>query len=727
MAGERIAQILGGKSVRMQTRGFAKYYSFSRNNEEYAVIPLRGHIVEVDFPKQYSYWRGTDLKQLVNAPILYLPSDPPIANLLREMGKQAKEVIIATDADREGESIGVEALRILQETNPIVPVARAYFSAMTPKELVKSFDELVKVDFNLSDSADSRREIDLVWGAALTRFVSIMSNRMGKEFISVGRVQTPVLRLIVDKEKERLAFVIQPYWEIIAHCEKETQKFEAFHKGGKIFDEAKAKSIFEKVKDAKKGKVVKVVTRKKSIPRPIPFNTTQLLRSASALGMTAGQAMNIAESLYMSGYISYPRTDNTVYPDTLDLRELLNELGTFSEYRKFVDQILSKPLNPSRGDKNTTDHPPVHPTKVPAQSKIGEKEWRLFDLVARRFLATFLPDAQTENVSVELDIHTEPFIATGQTILSPGWKSAYPFSTLQEIALPKLKEGEMVDVKKMDMPRKETQPPARYSQSALLKIMEELNLGTKSTRHSILEKLFARKYITGIKSIEPNQIAFAVIDSLEKHCRIVTEPKMTAELEHEMDGVANGNKTKVLVVEDSRKMLHGVLDQLLENKSAISFELKKALVHKDVLAVCPKDGGNLIIRKAGATGKRFLGCSNYPHCKTTYSLPQKGTLSPAHKNCPTCNTPMVRLVGSRFKMEICLNYDCASKDAWKKTQAEKAAAASAAFSGSSTPHPHSSSHSPPIPSVASGPPPHHPPISPKPTKRKLPVRKAKPL
>lgn len=674
LAGERIAQILGGKTTRLQTKGFAKYYSFTRNNEEFVCLPLRGHIVEVDFPKQYASWQGTDLQQLVDAPILYLPNDPAIANLLREMGKSANKVIIATDADREGESIGVEALRILQETNPKVPTARAYFSAMTPKELVKSFDELVKVDHNLSDSADSRREIDLVWGAALTRFVSIMSSRMGKEFISVGRVQTPVLALIVNREKERLAFVVQPYWEIIAECEKSSQSFEANHKEGKIFEELKAKTIFEKVKGAKTGKVVKVITKKKSIARPIPFDTTQLLRSASALGFTAGQAMNVAESLYMAGFISYPRTDNTVYPDTLDLRELLTELGNFPAYKKFVDEILSKPLNPSKGTKNTTDHPPVHPTKVPDKNTIGEKEWKLFDLVARRFLATFLPDALTENTSVELDIEKEPFISNGQTILSPGWKAAYPFSTLQETILPPLKEGDSVNVTKMDMPRKETQPPARYSQSALLKLMQELNLGTKATRADTIGKLYARKYISGIKSIEPNQIAFAVIDSLEKHCNIVTDPKMTAELEVEMDEVASGKNTKMKVVGSSRKMLHTVLDQLIQNKMSISFELKKALTKQDVMGICPNDQGSLVMRKAGATGKRFLGCANFPNCRTTFPLPQKGSLYATNKTCTVCQkAPIVKLSGKKFRMEICVNMDCASKDAWKKEQADKAA------------------------------------------------------
>ncbi len=680
LAGERIAYILGGKSVKLQSRGTSKYYSFSRNGKEHTVVPLRGHIVEVDFPKEYSYWKGTDLKQLVTAPILYNPSEPGIAHLLREIGKLATQVIIATDADREGESIGVEALRIIQEANPHVPTSRSYFSAMTPKEIVKSFDELVKVDYNLSDSADSRREIDLIWGAVLTRYVSLMANRMGKEFISVGRVQTPVLRLIVDKEKERLAFVVKPYWEIIADCEKDKKRFEAFHKGGKIFEEKKAKEIFEKVKDEKKAIVKKVSTRKKNIARPIPFDTTSLLRAASALGLTASQAMNVAESLYMAGYISYPRTDNQTYPSSMNLSEQLEELKNDSDYAPFVDPILSKPLNPSRGGKNTTDHPPVHPTKVPDRKKIDSKEWKLFDLVARRFLATFMPDAQTENVNVELEIKKEPFIATGQTILSAGWKAVYPFSALQEFILPKLKEGEYVDVKKITIPRKETQPPSRYSQSALLKVMQDLNLGTKATRADTIQKLYARKYISGIKSIVPNQIAFAVIESLEKHCAIVTESKMTAELELEMDEVAAGKKEKPTVVNDSREMLRGVLDQLLVHKNVVSLELKKALIHQEVMGICPNDNGNLVMRKAGATGKRFLGCSNYPNCKTTFPLPQKGTLHATNQICSVCHAaPLITLLGQRYKMEICVNYNCPSKDVWKREQEEKAKAAAASF------------------------------------------------
>ncbi|MEK6821440.1 MAG: DNA topoisomerase, partial [archaeon] len=509
IAGQRIAEVLGGKTTRSHAEGFAKYYTFSHKGKEAVVLPLKGHIVEVDFPKKYSYWKGTDLQELTDAPILYNPSEPAIARLLHRLGEKSTSIILATDADREGESIGVEALRIVQEKNTSAPVERAYFSAMTPKELVKSFDELVKVDYALADSADSRREIDLIWGAVLTRYVSLAANRMGKDFISIGRVQTPVLALIVNREKERLAFAVKPYWEINADCQKDGVAFEASHKEGKFWEEAKAKSVFEKVKLAKTGKVVRVSSKKRILARPTPFDTTSFLRAATVLGMTAGQAMSIAESLYMSGYISYPRTDNMVYPPSLDVREHLQDIAAHSPYAPFVKDILSKPLNPSRGKKNTTDHPPIHPTKIPPQG-IGDREWKVFDLIARRFLATFMDDAETLNTSVELDIAAEPFSTTGQIILKPGWKAVYPFSVLKEVILPPLKEGDIISVLKMHLAKKETVPPSRYSQSSLIKLMEEMGLGTKSTRHEINQKLYSRKYISGLKNIEPNQIAFAV-------------------------------------------------------------------------------------------------------------------------------------------------------------------------------------------------------------------------
>src|SRR3989344_6780325 len=372
-----------------------------------------------------------------------------------------------------------------------------------------------------------------------------------------------------------------------ALLEKDNEKFLAEHKKGKFTSKQEAEKAF-----AAKGKIgiVKAVQRKKRvIARPTPFNTTQFIRSATALGMSAGEAMNHAEALYQQGYISYPRTDNTVYNPTISLMAILDELKKINDFQPIVEKIISRgELNPSKGEKATKDHPPIHPVSAAPKSKLSEKQWRVYELVVRRFFATLAEDAVTENLSVDIDIADQPYVARGQTILQPGWKEFYPYSKLTEVILPQLKEGDEPKVLKQDMEEKETQPPARYSQSTLIKLMEDLGLGTKATRNEIIQKIYNRHYISGLKAIEPNRIAFAVIDSLEKHAKKVTEPKMTAELENAMDSVAAGKRSKKEVVENSRKMLEVVLEDLLVNKNTIGQDLRNALQADALLGTCNK-------------------------------------------------------------------------------------------------------------------------------------------
>jgi len=676
VAGQRIAEILAKKNVPTKFADKAPYMQFQWNENECFVIPLRGHIVEVDFPQRYSYWLGTDLKQLTNAEIEYIGKEKQIISFLKKMAPEADEVIIATDADREGESIGVEALNFVKEANPKIKIKRAYFSAITPKDINESFQSLRPVDYNFADSADSRREIDLIWGAVLTRFLSLVSGRMGKDFLSVGRVQSPTLAIIVDREKERLAFVPTPYFELKALCEKDKKDFEAEHKKGRFLKKEEAEKAFENVKNAKQGKVLKVDKKKKTIEKPIPFNTTLFLREATTIGFSASMAMSTAESLYLGGFISYPRTDNTVYPATLNLKETLLELKKVPDFYKLCEKILAqKEIIPSSGKEATKDHPPIYPVAFAEKSRLSPQQWKIYELVARRFMATVSEEAETENIIAEIEINLEPFIARGQTILKMGWKEFYPYSKISEIILPELQSGDIVNIKKMDFLSKETQPPARYSQSTLLKLMEENKLGTKSTRAEIIAKLYARKYIAGNQSIIPNKIAFAVIDSLEKSGGTVTKPKMTSELEEEMDMIAAGNKKKTEVVEDSRKLLMIALEELSLHKTLIAQEIRKALLFDSIVGNCTREGctGQLLIRH-GKTGKRFLGCSSYPNCTQSYPLPQKGKIYTLDKKCPECGKPMVKVQGTRAHFEICVDMDCKSKDAWKKRQEEKAVA-----------------------------------------------------
>jgi DNA topoisomerase-1 len=665
IAGENIAQLLADDKVKTTSVAGAKVYEFNWKGKEIKLVPLRGHISDVEFEKKYANWRGVDVRELINPNIiLYSEKEQQIIDALREVATGAERIIIATDADREGEAIGLEAITFAQQTNKTIDIKRAYFSAIAKEDIEKAFTDLEKFDYNFAYSANARREIDLIWGAVLTRFLSIISGQIGKEFLSVGRVQTPTLALVVDREKERLAFQNKKYWEIIAHCEKDAKEFDAIHVEEKFWEKEKALAVFNK--QPKKAIVKKVDKKVRVIKKPVPFNTTEFLRAATAIGFAAGRAMDVAETLYQKGYTSYPRTDNSTYPPSLKLIDIVNKLASVKELVDSVQLILKqKEIIPSAG-KETKDHPPIYPVLAVQKSALSLEEWKIYELICRRFLATLSEDAKTENTSVLLDAEGEAFVAKGQVILYAGWKEVYPYSELNETLLPKLSEGDEVKINKIDMNEKETQPPGRYSQGSLIKLMEENNLGTKSTRPAIIQKLYARKYISGNKSIEPSKVAFAVIDSLEKNCETVTKPEMTAQLEKEMDEVAAGKKAQREVVDKSCTDLRKVMDLLFAHKENVGLGLRMALRFSEVFGKC-KCGANLVLRR-GKTGKRFVGCAGYPDCTVTYPLPQNGFITPTNDYCPECSAPIISVKAKRFAYKMCLTMTCVSKKDWKKKE-----------------------------------------------------------
>ncbi|MBT4870774.1 MAG: DNA topoisomerase I [Candidatus Diapherotrites archaeon] len=663
IAGERIASFLADGDVKQINVAGARTFQFNYKGEEIILVPLRGHISDVEFPKEYSNWMKTDFKKLASAKVLYSKKEYRIIDGIKAVAPDAKEMIIATDADREGEAIGLEAINYAKQTNKNVKITRAYFSAITKEDMDKSFNELEEFDYNFAHSADARREIDLIWGAVLTRVISITSGQLGKSFLSVGRVQTPTLALVVNREKERMAFLKKKYWEIVAHCKKD-KVFLAQHKTEKFFEKEKAQSVIDK--DIKELIVKKVDKKTKTLKKPTPFNTTEFLRAAASIKLSVGKAMSTAESLYQKGFVSYPRTDNKAYPKTIDLKAILKKLVTVEELAKDTKKVLDQEkIVPSKG-KETKDHPPIYPVAPVKKSALSPDEWKVYELIARRFLATLYVDAKTENVGVYFEGKEEEFISRGQVILDAGWKAIYYYSKLSEVFLPNLNVGDKVDVTKIDMVEKETQPPGRYSEGSLIKLMEKNNLGTKSTRPAIIQKLFFRNYIKGSKSIEASTVAIAVISSLEKHCEVVTKPEMTAGLEKEMDEIAAGNKNLEGVVSDSVKKLHEVIDTLLEHRSELALEIKKSISTNNVIGKCNKcESGDLISRK-GKSGKRFVGCNSYPACTNSFPLPQKGTIITTKELCAVCGVPVIRVKNKGREYKMCIDMNCKTKDSWRK-------------------------------------------------------------
>jgi len=567
LAGERIARILSGGSARRLYFKKHPYWEFEFKGKQAVLVPLKGHIVDVDFPEEYSKWTEDGLKKLISAPILTKPTAHTIAQLLRTLAPRAEEMIIATDADREGEAIGIEAADIVLRKKQI-PVRRAHFSALTKDEVLKAFENLRDPDYNLAASAHARREVDLLWGAALTRALSIFTGRRGKQFLSVGRVQSPTLALVVEREREIERFVPIPYWAIEAALQDEDTEFKAVYAEGQIWQEPMAKMLYETARKARTARVVRTERRSDKIPRPVPFDTTTFLREANhRLGISASEALGIAEQLYMKGLISYPRTDNQTYPPSLNIRKILTSISTISTYKPFAEELLAQDVfRPSSGRK-TEDHPPIHPVDAPS-GKLSEKERKVYDLVVRRFLATLIAPGVIERRKVHININGVPFIAEARVVTQKGWTAVYP-ADIREVNVPELADGAQLSVKSMKLLQKKTKPPSPYSQGELIKRMEALGLGTKSTRADIVAKLFLRKYISGKKKVKSTDLGRRLVETLEKYASDIVTPEMTASLEKEMDLVAKGEKRKDEVVSESKNLLSKVMDELFENKGKI--------------------------------------------------------------------------------------------------------------------------------------------------------------
>ena len=641
ISARRIAEILSeGKKLTEHKDTGVSTYSFG----DTTTVGLRGHVVEIDFEPGYKNWRSEEStpRSLIDARTIKIPTERKIVALLQKLSKRADRVTIATDFDTEGELIGKEAFELIRAVNPKVVIDRARFSAITPQELKHAFSHTTELDFALAAAGEARQSIDLMWGAALTRFISLAARRGGSNILSVGRVQTPTLTMIVDREKEIEAFVPETYWQLSLDTEKSGERIEARHTHGRFLDKAAA----EHARDRTKAPLVVTEVRfgEKQDRAPSPFDTTTYIVAAARLGFSAANAMRIAEDLYMNGFISYPRTDNTVYPPSLDIEGILKTIRT-SPFKKDVEWVMAnRRAVPTRGKKSTTDHPPIHPTGAATREALGDNAFRIYELVLRRFLATLAPDARWKTLKILFDAGGEEYTATGGQLIEPGWHTVYPFSEAQETILPPFATAEYLPIKKVTLDEKETQPPARYTQSKLIQRMEELGLGTKSTRHEVIAKLVSRKYIEGTP-LRPTLVGRVVTESLEQHADMITKPDMTQTIEVHMQQIKESTRTREDVIRESRQMLHRAFDQLEANEAAIGDDIRGRTAEEMNLGTCPVCKGTLTIKHLRGN-TQFIGCSRYPVCTFNIGLPmaQWGFAVRTDEVCDKHHLNFVRLV-----------------------------------------------------------------------------------
>lgn len=581
---------------------------------------------------------------------------------LSKLAKNAGSVTIATDYDIEGEVIGLNVTRFICGQKD---ASRMKFSTLTDSELNKAYDEKSSsLNWGQAIAGETRHYLDWFYGINLSRALMNAIKTTGKfKVMSIGRVQGPALNLVVKKEREILAFKPQPYWQVFITLEKPNIELKYIKD---IFNK-KELSNFENLI----GKTAEVSTSKsQQTLQPLPpFNLTALQTEAYAFhGITPSNTLRAAQSLYLAGLISYPRTSSQKLPPAIGYDTILKRVAKEFHAESFIKRTV-----PIEGKKTDPAHPSIYPTGN--FQKIEGDESKIYNLIAKRFLSLFCEDAIIDNKTVKGEVSGKVgneklvFSSKGSSIKNKGWLNVYP-SKIIEHDLPDANGKIKITNSKIE--QKETQPPRRYSPASIVSELEKRNLGTKATRASIIETLYDRGYIKE-KSIEATPLGISLISTLEKHSPIIIDEQLTRSFEKDMDSILNSKKDlekkEEAVKEKAEVTIKKIAEQFNREGKKIGEELMEANSEelanqreKNKIMLCPVCGkGSLAITYSKKNRKFFIACNAYPNCRTTFSLPPYGIfkkLDP-EKLCEKCNYPMLMALRKGKRPWIfCFNPKC---------------------------------------------------------------------
>jgi DNA topoisomerase I len=566
---------------------------------------------------------------------------------IKKLSKKADRFIHACDYDIEGTLIGYNALKYACGPESLDNTVRMKFSTLTDEDILEAYENPISLDINQVDSGIARHVLDFLFGVNISKYLTDAVMKSTKRYIqlSAGRVQTPTLSILVDREKEISEFIPEPYWIIKAFLEGDIT---ADHRKGKIFNRDDADKILAECKN-KDAMVDKIALRKtKKIP-PFPFDLGSLQSEAYSLfGFSPKKTQQIAQNLYAEGYTSYPRTSSQKLPKSIGFDKILKKLTSNAAYRKPISN-LKKPYKPREGKKTDAAHPSIHPTGI-IPKKLGRDYQKLYELIVYRFISVFGEDALVESMKTNLKIGKQNFTFTRKRTAKLGWQEQYPFRSVENDEFPDIKEGDNLKGEVKDE-EKETKPPARYNQASLIRELERKGLGTKSTRANIISILYDRKYVAG-KKIEVNVLGEQLIDTLVKYSQKITSEELTREFESRLEDIQKGKIQKESIIEEAKKEINSILDDIENNKQIIGEELYHAYRESMIVGEC-KCGNNLILISS-PRGNPFVGCSGYPECKSTYSLPMGATILKV--KCDKCGLPLISF--GKPRQRACLDPKC---------------------------------------------------------------------
>jgi len=643
------------------------YFEVKNNSEKLIICSAIGHLYEVDVKgnekrTEYPVWDFTwKPKHLVERG---QKKQEKFIKAITELAKEADLFINACDYDIEGSLIGYMILKYACK-GAHVKAKRMKFSTLTVKELREAYKNLMPtLDYPLINAGMCRHEIDWLYGINLSRALTESARKYSGKYsiLSIGRVQGPTLKFIVEKEREIQTFVPKPYWVINSKIDINGEKFNVEYKLSKIEEKNIANKIVEEC-FKKEGEIINIQSKTYELPPPPPFDLTQLqLEAYRHFGFTPKQTLDIAEHLYLNALISYPRTSSQKLPSTIGYMEILNSLKENSQYKDAINELYNiNELKPNEGEKTDPAHPAIYPTGIKPKEELSSREKKIYDLIVKRFIATFGDSCLKKSEKAIIKVNEHIFYLRGARILKPGWIKFYsPYLSLKESLLPPLSIGQKVFFDEVKAEEKYTQPPSRFNPTSLLKLMEEQSIGTKATRAEIIDILYKRGYIKD-ERITATPLSFKIIKLMLKYCSKIVSVEFTRELEEMMKKIEFGKEEREKVVLKAVNNLKPAIMELKNKEVEIGKELSEVI--KQVKALdftiktpCPNCGSQLLIIKSKKTGKRFIGCSGLwiGKCRFSLPLPQKGKLSLLNKECPECGFQMIQVkIAGRKPMISC--------------------------------------------------------------------------
>lgn len=674
-AARRLSEALSdGKAISSLVNGVPSF-RFNAMGEDFVVSSAQGHLYAVSDPLgERSVYPAFDLEWYVSDLVEKKPTGATRrTRAFGELAKGASRFVNACDYDVEGETIGFNILRYAcggKETEAL----RARFSTLTKEDLVSAFASMERVAGpGMAEAGRSRHAVDFDWGVNLSRALSqaVLAQGRGYRTISVGRVQGPTLKFVVDREAEIQTFVPLPYWNVIGIFEKEGKRIEATYMKGRLDKKADA----EQVQQNCAGRTGVVGEKKRSlvqVPPPPPFNIGDLQKEAyRAFGYTPSRTLQIAERLYLSALISYPRTGSQKLPPSIGYARIFHGLASQSQYSRLASSLLAGGLRPAQGAKEDAAHPAIHPTGEKPINRLETNESQIYDLVVRRFLSAFAEPAMREIVTAEIVVNGHIFGLEGKRTVNPGWLSYYdPYGRPSDSDVPEVREGERLPVIEVKSNENFESPPTRYNQSSLLEKMEKEGIGTKATRAEIIATLVSRGYVSG-SELTPSDLGTSVIEILRRHAPSIVSTELTRNMEAGLEKVEGGTGDSKRLLREAIRAASEQLANIESNEDEIGLGLNAAAIAFQskafVLGTCPVcKMGKLRVVKSKKSGKRFVGCTNYSSgCRASAPLPQRGVLR-AGGTCSHCSWPIVHVKTDRFQWKICVNSECPSKEAKRR-------------------------------------------------------------